>query len=109
MSEPREDKMEDSSVQADPGTAGSPGDEHRHVFDNPANVRLLLRVFYVICALLVLVEFVFHRHVSHPFENLFGFYAVYGFAACVALVLIAKQMRKVLMRDEDYYERGQGE
>ena len=27
------------------------------------------------------------------------------FLACVALVLIAKQLRKVLMRPEDYYDR----
>jgi hypothetical protein len=33
-----------------------------------------------------------------------GFYAFYGFVACVLLVLIAKQMRKVLMRKEDYYD-----
>ena len=31
---------------------------------------------------------------------------MYGFVACVLLVLIATQMRKVLMRkEEDYYDR----
>ena len=33
-----------------------------------------------------------------------GFYCIYGFAACVALVLLATEMRKVIMRDEDYYD-----
>ena len=33
-----------------------------------------------------------------------GFYAVYGFVACVLLVLLAKEMRKVLIRKEDYYD-----
>ena len=37
--------------------------------------------------------------------TLFGFHAVYGFVACVVLVLAAKQLRRVLMRDENYYER----
>ena len=41
----------------------------------------------------------------HPFEGLWGFYAIYGFVACVILVLLAKEMRKLLMRDEDYYDR----
>jgi len=41
----------------------------------------------------------------HPFEALWGFYAIYGFVACVVLVLLAKEMRKILMRDEDYYDR----
>jgi len=34
-----------------------------------------------------------------------GFYSLYGFVACVILVLLAKEMRKLVMRDEDYYER----
>lgn len=79
--------------------------EKKHFFDNPDNVRLVLRVLYVCCAILLLFDLVIHRHVIHSWENLFGFYALYGFVGCVALVLIAKEMRKVLMRDEDYYER----
>ena len=39
-----------------------------------------------------------------PIEGYFGFYSLYGFCACVVLVLVAKEMRKVLMRDEDHYE-----
>ena len=47
----------------------------------------------------------FHRHVIHAWEALPGFYPIYGFIACALLVLIAKQMRKPLMRKEDYYDR----
>ena len=32
------------------------------------------------------------------------FYAIFGFTACVTLVLIAKQMRRILKRKEDYYD-----
>jgi len=73
-------------------------------FDKPENVRKLLRVFYVICGLLVLVDFVVHRHIYHDWENIPAFYAIYGFVGCVVLVLIAKEMRKFLMRGEDYYD-----
>jgi hypothetical protein len=79
--------------------------EKRHIFDNPANVRRVLRALVAVCALLFLADFVVHRHVQHPWEHLWGFYAIYGFVACVILVLVAKEMRKVVMRDEDYYER----
>jgi hypothetical protein len=75
-----------------------------HFFDKPANVRLVLRVFYGLCALLLIGDLVIHRHVLHPWERLFGFYPLFGFVACVLLVLVATQMRKLLMRDEDYYE-----
>lgn len=73
-------------------------------FDKPENVRKLLRVFYVICGLLVLVDFIVHRHIYHDWENIPAFYAIYGFVGCVVLVLIAKEMRKFLMRGEDYYD-----
>lgn len=72
--------------------------------DTPGNVQKLLRWFYAICALLVALDLVIHRHVLHAWENLFGFYAIFGFIACVVLVVVAKEMRKVLMRDEDYYD-----
>ena len=75
-----------------------------HIWDKPENVRRLLRIFYAACALLVGLDFVIHRHVEHPWEVVPAFYAIYGFVACVLLVLIAKQMRKVLMREENYYD-----
>lgn len=66
------------------------------------------RLFLGLCAVglaLVLADLVLHRHDSIGFAERFGFYAVYGFVACVALVLTAKAMRRVLKRPEDYYDR----
>jgi hypothetical protein len=78
--------------------------QQKHLFDDPRNVSRLLRVFYAICILLFLLDLILHRHVTHSWEGITGFYAVFGFAACVTLVLVAKQMRKILMRKEDYYD-----
>lgn len=33
-------------------------------------------------------------------------YAIYGFTACVLLVLLGIVLRKLVMRDEDYYRDG---
>jgi hypothetical protein len=79
----------------------------RYLFDDPRNVRRVVRGLVVACVILVGLDLVAHRHVAHPWEGVFGFYAVYGFVACVLLVLLAKEMRKLLMRDEDYYEQGE--
>ena len=78
--------------------------EKQYLFDKPENVTRLLRGFYVICAGLFLVDFVLHRHVSLDWEKIPAFYALFGFVACVVLVLIAREMRKVVMRKEDYYD-----
>jgi hypothetical protein len=80
-------------------------DEKTHFFDKPENLKRFLRGFYIICAILLAVDFVYHRHAVHSWENLWGFYALYGFVACVLLVEISKLMRKVLMRAPDYYEK----
>ena len=78
--------------------------EKTHIFDNPANVRRVLVLLYVVCTLLLLADFVLHRHVEHPLESLPGFYAVYGFVGCVSLVVVAKELRRLVMRPEDYYD-----
>lgn len=78
--------------------------EKRYLFDDPRNVDRLLHGFYAVCAVLLVLDFFLHRHISHFWENLPGFYALFGFVACVVLVLVAKEMRKVVMRDEDYYD-----
>ena len=80
--------------------------ERKYFFDNPDNIKRLLYVFYAICILLLLMEFVIHRHISHSWENLWGFYPVYGFIGCVVLVLVATWMRTFLMRSENYYDDG---
>ena len=78
--------------------------EKKYFFDKPDNVKWVLRVFYVICAILVIADFIFHRHIGLAWEEIPAFYAIYGFIACVLLVLVAKEMRKVVMRKEDYYD-----
>lgn len=78
--------------------------EKTHLFDRPENVTRLLSGFYAICILLALADFVVHRHIGFSWEKIPAFYALYGFVACVLLVLIAKKIRNVVMRKEDYYD-----
>jgi membrane protein YdbS with pleckstrin-like domain len=79
--------------------------EQQHLFDKPKNVRRLLWLLYLSCALLLAADLFIHRHVAHDWESLWGFYAFFGFVACVSLVLVARQLRKLLKRPEDYYDR----
>jgi len=90
-------------------------DERAHFFDEPRNVQRVLRAFYAFCVIVVFLDplgMLLHalglpelRHPERSWEGFPGFYAAYGFIACVILVLVAKRLRGVLMRDEDYYER----
>ena len=90
--------------QIRPEPLAEPLQDKVHLFDKPENVQRLLRGFYAVCALLVVADFFAHRHIEHSWERLPAFYAIYGFVSCVVLVVIAKEMRKFLMRPEDYYD-----
>jgi len=56
----------------------------------------------VLAATLVAGRFV-EPHPHFALESVFGFYAVYGFLACGALILVAKALGLFLKRREDYY------
>lgn len=79
-------------------------EQKEHFFDQPENVKRVLWGFYTICIILVIVDFFVHRHIGFAWEKIPAFYAIYGFIACVVLVVIAKEMRKLVMRKEDYYD-----
>lgn len=78
--------------------------QKQYWLDRSENVTKLYRGLWILGIALVLIDLLIHKHEDFRFAERFGFYAVYGFVACVALVLIAKQLRKVLMRPEDYYD-----
>ncbi len=72
--------------------------------DKRKNVILLIRIFLGLSVLVLCLDLVFHRHELFSWEGWFGFYGFFGFIACVVLVLVAKEMRKLLMRKETYYD-----
>jgi len=84
---------------------GAPRKTETYWLDRPANVEWVVRALYLICAVLVVADIFVPKHGPFAIEHVFGFYAWFGFLACVGLVLAAKVMRRVLMRPEDYYDR----
>ena len=83
--------------------AHPPADGRRYWLDDGNNVRKIVRALIAISALAFLGSALYASH-GFALEALFGFHAIYGFIACVALVMIAKALRKLLMRPEAYYD-----
>ncbi len=75
------------------------------LFGRHRGVRRGLWAFHFLCLLLLLLDLTNLRHGTHPIDGWWSFYGLFGFVACVALVLVAKQLRRWLMRNEDYYDR----
>ncbi len=80
-----------------------PEGEKDRFFDKINNIKWVLGVFLVISVITLGIDLFFDRHTDHRFESLVGFYGIWGFVSCVVLVLAAKQLRKLVMRGENYY------
>lgn len=88
--------------------------EKKHIFDNPENVKKLLKYFFTSVVILLILDAIYlvlnkthviHAHMEYKWEEFWGFYCFYGFVACVVLVLISKYiLRPLVMRKEDYYD-----
>ena len=77
----------------------------KYLFDDPKNVKILLGCFYASLGVLLLIELFIHKHPHFGWEAWPEFFAVYGFVACVVLVIVAKYfLRPLVKRDEDYYD-----
>lgn len=81
-----------------------PEGEKERFLDRRENVDRLLWGVTVVGAILLLVDFLYHRHVYHSWEHLWGFYGIFGAISIIVLVQTAKGLRKLVMRDEDHYE-----
>ncbi len=88
----------------------TPHNEPRRWLDEPANVDKVVYGVYILCGLLLAVDLLdffhlgYHKHPHFDMEGWLGFYGFYGFFGSVGLVLVAKQLRRVLSKDEDYYD-----
>lgn len=79
--------------------------EKHYWLDDVSNVHKIFWVLVFVCGTLFLADAFYEKHVVYEFENWFGFFGLFGFLGSFALVLIARELRKVLMRKENYYDR----
>lgn len=62
------------------------------------------RFLLVIAVILLIVEFLVHRHGETHLEESFMFPAIFGFIAFIFIVEVGKILRRLIMRDESYYD-----
>ena len=77
--------------------------KREHWLDDPANLRLLWRLFLAVLALTVVAGAGVDLHPHFEVEEWFGFHAAYGFLACLAMIVGAKALGVLLKRADDYY------
>lgn len=78
--------------------------EKKYWLDESRNVTGIFYSLCAICGILVAADFLYEKHVHFIWESWTGFHGFFGFLGCVFLVLAAKQLRRILMRGEDFYD-----
>ena len=78
--------------------------EKKYWLDDSRNVARVHWALVEICVLTVVADFFYDKHAHFRVENVPGSYAMIGFVSYVGLVLAAKQLRKILKRDESFYD-----
>jgi hypothetical protein len=73
--------------------------------DSPRNVTRLYYLLLGVSLALILSDLLYHKHTHFAWEGWFGFFGFFGFISFFLLVLAGKQFRKLVMRNEDYYDR----
>lgn len=69
------------------------------------NVDLIFRALVAFCAVLLALEFFYEHHPHFIIDGFPGFYAAFGFISFLFIVFAGKWLRRLIMRDEDYYDR----
>ncbi|HXV77934.1 MAG TPA: hypothetical protein VD788_16615 [Candidatus Polarisedimenticolaceae bacterium] len=83
-----------------------PGDRTPDWLDSPRNVTRLFYALLAVCLATVAIDPWFPaEHPHYVYERWIGFHGVFGFVVFVLIVLAGKQLRRLVGRKEDYYDR----
>ena len=79
--------------------------EKKYFLDKFENVLKILRVFWGVLLVLLILDFFIGKHPIFAWEEWPLFYPVFGFVAYALIVILAKHiLRPLLQRGEDYYD-----
>ena len=71
--------------------------------DRPGSATKIFYALIAVCVVVFAWEFTYEKHGHFTAEDYPGFYAVYGFVMFTALILLAKGLRVLIKRPEDFY------
>lgn len=71
--------------------------------DKPGSTTKIIWGLAGLCVFLFLLDFTFDSHGHFAMERVPGFFGIYGFVMFTALILLAKGLRVLIKRPEDYY------
>ena len=71
--------------------------------DTPKSANVIFWALAALCVVLFLLDFTYDKHGHFEVEHIPGFYGIYGFVMFTGLILVAKALRVLIRRPEDFY------
>lgn len=78
--------------------------EEAHWLVRPSTIRLLWRIFIAVLIATLLAQYFVPVHGHFFVDETPGFYALFGFASCLAMVVFAKLLGLLLKRKGTFYD-----
>lgn len=78
--------------------------DEKSFFERPKTIRAFIVALVVMAVVLVAADFLYEKHALYAAESIAGFYALAGFGSYAVLIVVAKALRKLIKRDEAYYD-----
>ena len=72
-------------------------------FMKPKNSNKIFLGLALLCLALFLADFSYHKYGHFLIEEIPGFYGAYGFVMFTVLIFVAKFLRLIIKRPENYY------
>lgn len=85
--------------------AKPPKSEKRHWLDKSRNISKIFWGLVIFCLSLVVVDIFYERHGYFDIEHFPGIYGLYGLLCALGIIFLGIGLRRLVMRDEDYYDR----
>jgi len=79
--------------------------KHELTFLDSAKTQKKVRTFfYISLGLLLVIDLFIPKHGHFAWEEAPFFFAAYGFIGCVGLIFLAKGLRMLVKKEENYYD-----
>jgi hypothetical protein len=85
--------------------AKPPKGEKRYWLDESRNITKIFWGLVIFCLSLVVADVFYERHGYFAIEDFPGIYGLYGLISALSIVFLGIGLRRLVMRDEDYYDR----
>ena len=88
------------------GDGHTPPDGKKGLFDNAWAVNGFIYLLIAACIAVFVFDFFYEKHPYFEVEGAVpAFQGLWGFGSFVFIVAVGVVLRKIVMRDEDYYDR----